>query len=359
MARPSKALEKLYAKAAEKILNESLHVTKGNAVTIETWNNGQPLAQQFVMESRALGAIPMVILEDEEAYIRSVKTMNQEDRGRMGKHEYALLSGTDAYIFIPGYPLSQYYPAFTQEERSSLTAYNSSWYEAANKARLRGARLSLGYTTKELARMLGRTQEAIVEHQLKAIINADLTSISARGKQIAEYLQDDATCTVTSSDGSRLEFKLKGETEIQDAIVDEEDLADGYNMVYIPPGFVAKGVDSSSVSGKIKSFATSTRLGAIKDATLEFESGKLTGWQSKTSMKVLDKIVQAINEEARKLTLFSVGLNPLAKVGYGVDRFVDGAISLSTTSRLVTTVRNGSLSVNGREIVKSGKLSIA
>ena len=131
MAKPSKLIDRLYIKAAEKILNESLHVSKGNAVTIETWNNGLPLAQKFVMESRALGAIPIVLFVDEEAYVQGVKAMKEEDRGKMGKQEFALLSGTDAYVFIPGYPLSQYYPVLTQEERTSSTSYNGLWYEAA------------------------------------------------------------------------------------------------------------------------------------------------------------------------------------------------------------------------------------
>jgi leucyl aminopeptidase (aminopeptidase T) len=352
--RTSDGLAKLYSKVASKILTESLHLNRGESITIETWNNGQALAQKLVIEARKIGAIPLVVFEDMDAYVQGAKTMDKENRGKMGKHEYAMLSGSDAYVFIPGPPLSSYYSGLSSEERVASVGYNSSWYEAAEKARLRGVRLSFGYTVKEMAKVLGKAPDKIIDHQLKAILGADFSSVSNTGKQLAQYLQDGATCAVSSANGSKLEFRLQGDLEVEDGIVDEADISSGNNMTYLPPGLVSKTVDSSAASGRIRGFTAATPFGMIKDGTLEFESGKLTKWESKS--KALDKAVQSIGEDSRKLTLFSIGLNPAAKLGYGIDRFVSGAVSLNVTNRLGTILQKASVSVNGKEIVSSGKL---
>ena len=358
MPKPN-PLEKLYAKAATKILGESLHLGKGESLTIETWNNGEEFARKLAMEARRIGAMPLVVLEDEEAYVQGVKKMDREMLGKMGKQEYALLSATDAYVFIPGPPLSAFYSRLTPEERALATAYNPSWYEAAEKARLRGARINLGYVTKDMAKVLGKSQEKIIAHQLNAVINADFASMSKTGQEILQLLPDGASCTLTSTGGSRLEFKLQGDAEVDDGIVDQIDVEIGNNMVYMPPGFVSKRVDSSSVSGRVKSFASASRFGHIKDSMLEFESGKLVKWESRSSKKALDKTIDSINEENRKLGILAIGLNPAAKLDYGVDRFVQGAVSLNVAYRLTEIVTKGSLSVDGKEIVNSGDISTA
>src|SRR5208283_336792 len=102
----------------------------------------------------------------------------------------------------------------------------------------------------------------------------------------------------------------------------------GNNMTYVPAGFVSKGVDSSSVSGKARLSSSVTRFGLIKDAILEFESGKLTGWRSKISKDKLNKLVDSAAEDTRKLSMLTIGLNPSMKYGYGQDRLVEGAIGL-------------------------------
>jgi len=355
-SRTSDSLTKLYSKVASKILTESIHLKKGESITIETWNNGQSFAQKVAMGGRQIGAIPLVLFEDQEAYVYGVKTMDKEVSGKMGRHEYALLSGSDAYVFIPGPPLSSYYTGLTGEERSSSIAYNTSWYEAAEKAKLRGVRLTFGYVGKDMSKVLGKAPDKIIEHQLKAIVEPDFSSMSRSGQQIVQFLRDGATCTVSSSNGSKLEFRLQGDAEVEDGIVDEEDISAGNNMIYLPPGLVSKRVESSSVTGIVKGFWATTSFGIIKDGTLQFESGKLTRWESKSSKKVLDKTVQSISEDTRKLVAFSVGMNPSAKLGYGIDRFVNGAIGLSVTSRLNTILQRASVSVDGKEIVASGKL---
>lgn len=354
-SKSSVGLAKLYSRVASKLLSESLNLKKGESITIETWNNGLPFAQQVVMEARKMGAIPLVAYEDEEAFVQGAKTMDKEVLGKMGKHELGMLSGSDAYVFIPGHPLSAYYGGLSAQEKSATIGYNSEWYDAAEKARLRGVRMSFGYATKEMAKILGNPVEKIVAHQLNAFLQTDLNSLVNRGRQLARLMQEGVTCTVSSSDGSKLEFQLRGSPDIEDGVIDESDLSQGTNMHYLPPGFVSQRVDPSLATGKVKVFAT-TRFGIVKDAMLEFDSGKLVKWESKTSKKELSKTVESIEEESRKLGTMLIGMNPALKLGYGVDRFVSGSISLNVTSKLGATVQKGSLSIDDREIVKSGKL---
>lgn len=355
-ARSSVRMEKLYSKVAAKILTESLHLSKGESITIESWNNGLPFARSLVVEARRSGVIPLLVLEDEDAYVKGIKTLDNETKGKMGKQEYALLSGSDAYAFIPGPPLSAYYSTLTAEQRTSATGYNDSWYEAAEKAKIRGVRLSFGYVGREMAKVLGKPVEKIVEHQLKVIAGSDLNNITSSGKRIAQNLQDGSNCTVSSANGSQLEFRLAGDTEIEDGIVDEADLSSGSNMTYLPPGLVSKMVDSSSVSGRVKGFTMTSPFGIIKDGTLEFESGKLAKWDSRPSKKALDKVVASIKEESQEMLQFSIGLNPLVKLGYGIDRFAIGAATLNVSFRLTPVLQKASISVDGKEILSAGKV---
>ena len=65
--------EKLYSDVARKILSDSLHIKKGESVTIETWSNSLRLARQIIIEARKIGAIPLLMLEDEEAFVDGIR----------------------------------------------------------------------------------------------------------------------------------------------------------------------------------------------------------------------------------------------------------------------------------------------
>src|SRR5215472_16361855 len=91
----------LQSQVARKVVSESLRLNKGESVTVETWNNGMSLALAVVGEARRVGAHPIMIFEDEDTYVDGVKNAPKDALGRMGRHEYELLSATDAYFFIP------------------------------------------------------------------------------------------------------------------------------------------------------------------------------------------------------------------------------------------------------------------
>jgi leucyl aminopeptidase (aminopeptidase T) len=344
----------LYDQVARKTLTETLHLGKGETITIETWGNGLPLAKRFLLEARRLGAIPILLFEDESTYIESISVTPKDVLGTMGRHEYGLLAGSDAYLFIPGPPIGAYAPRLNRQVVAESTRYNASWYEAAEKAKLRGARLPFGFVGIDYSKLLGKKPEEIARNQLKAAL-VDLTSVGARGLAIAQQMQDGAVATLRTGEET-VEFTLKGEVVVEDGVVDASDVEKGNNVTYIPPGLVSKQVESASVSGSLKLSPTITRLGLLKDAVLEFKGGKLVKWRSKGSPAMLSELIEGLQPEKRVLSLVTIGINPSMKYENGQDRMVAGALAVSGFG-LSGIIRKGTLSVGGRSIVLKGRLS--
>jgi len=344
----------LYSQVAKKVLKDSLHLKKGETLTVETWNNGLPFAREVVKEARRIGCIPITLLEDEAAFLDGVRNASREIVGLMGKHEYAMLSGSDGYVFIPGPPLGTYTRKITRQEYIESTRYNDSWYKAAKKANLRGVRLTFGYVGRDIARLLGRSVEDVVEHQLRGSL-VSFEKISRRAKEIAKPMEEEGAYVTIASDGMKLNFELTGELETQDGITDREDLEAGNNVCYIPPGYVEKEVRPSSVSGRVKLSPSLTRFGRLEDATLEFEEGKLVSWTSRASPDVVGKLAEVLPGKSPKLAGLVVGLNPVMKFGFGQDRFPAGSVSLLLG--FTGILRRANLEVGGETVVKDGGLS--
>jgi len=345
----------LYSQLAKKIVADSVHLKKGDSVTIETWNNGLDFAREVVKEARNVGALPILILEDQEAYLSGLKNTPKESLGKMGKHEYNLLSMTDAYVFIPGPPIYTYAPMVSREEGSAATSYNSSWYEAAGNAGVRGVRLTFGYVGQDVAKLLGKKRDEIVRRHLKASL-LDAKAIHNSGDPILGILNDGVEAKLETGRNS-LSFRLSGDTGIEDGIADEADVATKNNISYIVPGMIWKEVDSATVSGSVKISGAVTRLGLIGESTLEFENSKLVRWTSKnkSTQQKLDSLVGGLSPEKRILSMVTIGLNPLLTYGYAQDRFVLGSLGLSGFG-FTGIVKNATFKIGDKSVIEKGKL---
>ena len=349
---PDHQLDSLCAKVARKTLKETLHVKKGDAVTVEAWDNGLLFAKHAVAEARAMGCTAVMIYENEAAYVEGVRRAPKDAVGKMGKNEYGLLAETDAYIFIPGQVLGAYSKTLKPDEQANSTRYNSSWYDAAAKAGLRGARLTFGYVGKDLARLLGKKVEDVVRAQLSAAL-VDFAKVANAEGLITPLLVDGRTATLKSG-ATTLRFKLKGDLTAEDGVVDEDDLKSENNMTYLPPGLVTKGVDPASAEGRVTLTDTLTKYGVLPEAELEFRGGVIVA--AKSGDGRLQKLLDAVAPEKRRLTLFGIGFNPVLGFGYGQDRFVKGSITLAGFG-FTGLVKKGSLSIGKSAIMDQGRLA--
>lgn len=344
--------EESYNRLARKILNDSIQLKKGENLTIESWQGGLPFARRVLVEAKKKGAHALLLLEDDEVFIEVAKSLPTENIGKMGQHEYRLLSSTDAYVFIPGPPIAVYTKAVTTAQRSASTAYNSSWYDAAEKANLRGVRISFGYIGRDLARLYGKKSEEIIAHQLRASL-INYRPIQAQGRRIAKALEDDTKIELHS--GGKLTFRLHGELVIEDGIVDQNDVSSGNNISYIPPGRIRKEIDPNSVSGQIELSSAETSWGMVEGLKLKFRNGVLTSWACRRGKQAILELFQTVPAEKRKVSILELGINPTMNYGFAQDRFVGGSVTIGLP-RLWGVAEHATVISGKKELVHKGKL---
>lgn len=341
----------LMDRVADKVLRESLDVRAGQTVTVETWNTGLDFAQRAVLRTRQLGAAPTLLFEDETTFVESVRRTPRRSLGLMGDHERALLSRTDAYIFVPG-PTLAGSRSLSSAALTSSTAYNSSWYLEAKRARLRGVRMLFGYVGADGAKLLQRPLDRITEHQLSACL-ADFRKVRRTGLALPRLLRPRRT-VVLKAEGEELRFELGRDEALDDGVVDTADLAAGRNMVNMPPGYYAREILPQSLAGAVRLHAPVPRIGKVADLRLEFDRGRLTRWQSEADQRWLDDLVKSTPTVRRTLGALAIGLNPVLRRGFGQDRLVEGAVTFF--GMVQATARAASLDAGGRSVVDGDKL---
>ncbi len=344
----------LLNRVAKKVLTESLRIRPGENVAVESWNTGLDFARTAVLEARRIGATPVLLLEDEDTFVASLRESPTKFAGTMGRHEVALLSRTNGYVFIPG-PLLGGSPRLSRAALSRSTAYNPSWYEAAKKARLRGARMLFGYVGPDLAGILRRPLGQVVEHQLTAALT-DFRRVHRTGLALSGRLRAGARLTLTS-DGETLSFGLGREEALDDGTVSAGDVTRGENITNIPPGYYAREIAPSTLEGTVCLFAPVPRIGAVADLRLQFKEGRLTRWESDSAQREVNRLVEDTPRDRRTLSALVIGLNPALRRGFGQDRLVEGAVSFF--GLLQSTTRGPTLKVGSRTLIRDGAVDPA
>jgi len=194
-----------YDTLAKNVLWTALGIQQGDNVIVETWDNGLPIAGAFVYGSHQLGARPMLLFEHEKTFWRSTMSLPEERLGKVGDHEWAAMEKANGYIFIPG-PADLPRLLKHRSKYNASTGYNAEWYERAKRYRLKGARIGLGYASRERARAY-RLSASAWQRMLVASSTVDFAGIKKKVAELASLLRT-GEVKVTSPNGTSLNLKL-------------------------------------------------------------------------------------------------------------------------------------------------------
>lgn len=307
------------ATVAQRLVGTALRMRAGESVIIETWNHTLSYAAACVVEARRVGARPMLVLEDETAYWRSIDLLpNIAKWAKVADAEWAAMAAADGYVFFPG-------PADlarlrSMPQRTVLTGYNSEWYERARKAKLRGVRCALGYASESLASVYGVSAVNWRDQLIQGMVSPDPRAIKAAGAKVARRLTHGRELRITAPNGTDLTLKLRGRTPtIDDGITDPLDVRNGQNMTLAPPGVVSVAVDERSAGGvAIANRPSHLSLARLEGGQWEVSGGRLASALYTGGQTAFDEAFRKAGKGKEVVSYFSLGLNPALAPGVPV-----------------------------------------
>jgi len=358
-----------YETLAKNVLRKTVALKPKENVIVETWNHGLPIAAEFVYQARALGARPMLWLEDEETFWRAATTLPESKVGTLGGHEWKAIEEADAYVFVPGPADIAKIREVGTDRWDAATAYNDEWYRRAKRARLRGARIGLGYVTPQRASSYGLD----LEEWRAAMLAASSVSpeiLGKRAQRLRRVLERRGRIEVTAQNGTSFSCDLVGRhAVVEDGVVDKDDLDRGEIMANIPAGEITVAPDEKSAEGTIVFDRPVASLGRwLKGLRFAFDGGKLSKWTATENSDAVQRQWDRATGDRDRIAYIDFGLNPKARTGFLHDYIVAGNVYIAVGDNdeaggknktgffLGSTVTGTTVRINGTTVVRGGRL---
>ena len=358
-----------YDALVKNVLSSTLNVQPGDDVIVETWDHGLPIAGAFIYCLRELGAHPMLLFENEQAFWKSAESLPEEKLGKVGEHEWAALEKSKGYIFVPG-PADLPRAWKNRAKFGAASAYNQEWYERAKRYRLKAARIALGYATLQRARAYKLSLSGW-QRMLLSASTVDFTELREKVRRVASMLRN-GSVKVTDPKGTDLSLRLVGREPFQDdCIVDADDLDRGRNVANIPGGDVLACPDETYADGRVVFDGPSQFMGKwVGGVGLDFEGGLLTSYRARLNADFLKAAYEKATGERNRIAVIGVGVNPKVRTGFLQDSLASGVVTLGiggnddiggankTDFYLAGVLTKATLTVDGNVIVENGKLKV-
>src|SRR5262249_11080337 len=116
---------------AKIVLTKTLRIRPGETVAIEAWDGTLPWANDFVREARRVGAVPIMIYNDEATYWKSLDVAGPKSLGTVGRHEWSLLERTDVYVNFWGPSDIVREAKLPEATQSTVNGWEDKWFETA------------------------------------------------------------------------------------------------------------------------------------------------------------------------------------------------------------------------------------
>jgi aminopeptidase len=355
---------------AETMVNTTLGVKPDETVLINTWQHTLPLASQLAYQVRKAGALPLVTLEMDEFWWKSLTELPAENLRKPLRHTLSLLDETDAAINILGPEDPATYRSVQGSQMGALFESYQKNYDKIRDRKIRSADLQVGYVTERRAKTYSFNYEAWKKN-IEEASNTDYAKIAQLGKKLARTLEHARQVEVTS-EGTKLKMEIgRHPVFVEDGIIDREDQNNGFVFTSIPTGYVTLAPKKGSTEGSFHSDMTVPILGQlIKGISWEFQKGRLVKAAATAGHDAFQKMYDPSTGDKDQVANLSIGLNHAVKPGFLTDYMSLGTVTIGigenqalsgenrSTFQFQASLSKATVTVDGQPIVHNGKLTI-
>jgi len=297
---------------ARALVGNALALRRGEHLVVATWNHTLPWAAATVAEARRVGARPILLLEDEGAFWRSVELAPSSAAwSGIPSSLHAALRRADALLVFPGPADRPRLRALPQAMLSPFLGRDDRWLGLARSAAVRGVRCLLGSASdaqSDTWRVPGATWRSQL---IRGLTGVDYDRLGATARRVARTLARGREVRLTADGGTDVRFRLSRRTPwVDDGRVDADDRRRGRLLATAPPGSVVVAIDERSAAGT----AIATRPsflggGRTEGAQWEIEGGRLRNYWYAEGGEAFEADFVLAPRGRETVSLFSVGLN--------------------------------------------------
>jgi leucyl aminopeptidase (aminopeptidase T) len=364
---------------ARNLLRNALRLRRGENLLIETWSGTLPWAESLVLEARILGARPLLTVEDEDTFWKSVGEAPSAHIGHAGSHEWAATKACDAFVTLWGPLDTAREEALPSSVQGRIAATDHEWFRLIQKAGVRAIRWDLGRTSELWAKRYSVDLDRWRSELIQAA-TLDPRPMQRDGARIAEILLGGKSVRITHSNGTDLSLRLVGrKPRVDDGVIDDADVKAGNAVAVIPSGVTSVTVDERFAEGTFHGEGTDgVAFGAdyltqipLRGGRWTFRGGELTDFSFEKGEAEFRRAYKNLGRGRGRPGLISVGLNPCTTsipllfdqergvITLALGRNAEmGGHNRSPHFVAYQSVRNGSLEVDGIPLVRNGKLVV-
>jgi aminopeptidase len=365
-----KVMKALYEELAKIVVKDSLNVDPSDVVIVTTWDHTIDVANAMVVECFKHGADTMMSLWTDEYYYGLLRELSSESLGVCSKICQAFTEAETATINMFG-------PKNPEGLKSIPPSKLNAWGEGERKAhyprnmerKIRNVTLPLALLTPERAKVYGFNFEKW-KKTINAALTMNLKTIALIGKRLEEALSKAHEAHLTAPNGTDLTFELaKRPIHVDDGIVDRKDIRNKSLDAQLPAGSVVTTIAETSGHGKVIFDRPLQSMGLnVQGIEWKFKDGKITSMKAKKNLEPLSKQFSEASGDKDKIGFIQIGLNPKAEYGYLMDHIVQGAVQIgigdneyiggknTSTFGMVATLSKATLDIDGKTLVKNGRL---
>ncbi|MGC2359276.1 MAG: hypothetical protein WA691_03095 [Thermoplasmata archaeon] len=303
--RPPRAEEAL----ARVVLDRYLALRRGESVTIESWSHGLPWARSFVVEARRRGARAVLVLEDEEAYVRSLEVAGSPALSGISPR---VAGRSDAYVYFGGpEAFHRLFGVPVRDLESLVARHDGTWWRAARRSRTRAVRLAIADATPTAAARYGVDSTAWQEELLAASL-VDPARLETAGRRLLRDLPSFRTLRVQHSNGTDLRVGIAARAPILDS--GRPDRTSGAVWGRIPSGLLIVPLRGGTAEGVWETnrpaYDRFARPPVAEGGRFEFRSGRLEEFAFDRGGESFAAAYSAARRGRERPVALTIGLNP-------------------------------------------------
>ncbi|MCL6451731.1 MAG: aminopeptidase [Acetobacteraceae bacterium] len=354
---------------ARRIVRTCMRVRPGEVIMLSGGVHNFELVEDLAVNIRRAGAFPVITVTSDRLTHRLVSELDVNTLREVPSYLLRWLDEVNGIIDVDG----SRDPRCLQDLPEDRVSACRAGLEAIHRKRAeRSIRwLWIGYPTREKAQLYGIDFEKLHDGFWRAL-DVDYEAMAAAGSALVEAIGTGRAVRVRSDQGTDLEFTLLGRTaRVDDGVISDEDLAQGFVTNNLPCGEVFYAPVESSVNGRAVFDLAYYRGHPIRGIDVTFSEGRLVRARAAENETLfLDRLRNATGG-ADRVGEFGIGLNPSLRAPTGdtsIDEKIWGSVHLALGDNLSFGGQNSSnlhwdllimrptVEVDGRLLIKDGEL---